>query len=361
MVRACDRAFMTRALFLAERGRGRTSPNPLVGAVVVDADGIVVGQGAHLVVGGPHAEVNALTAAGARSQGATLYCTLEPCCHVGRTGPCVERIVAAGISRVVVATIDPNPRVAGKGLAYLREHGIEVVDGDHVSRHLARRLNAPFFTWITESRSFVVIKSAVSKDGFVGRRDERVLLTGSRANQFFQQGRAEIDAIAVGSGTVLVDDPLLTARGAYRARPLTRVLFDWRGRIPLDARVFSTLDAGPVIMVQSAEADPARTAALEARNVIVHRARERRIRPVVEWLAEREIVSLLVEGGPALQAACRDEGLIDRVQIVTTPHVLGEGVPLVSLTRDEIEGLQPCTRTILGADTLLEFDVHRPH
>jgi len=359
MVNTCDRAFMTRALFLAERGRGRTTPNPLVGAVVVDPSGVVVGQGAHLIVGGPHAEVNALDAAGARAKGATLYCTLEPCCHVGRTGPCVERIVAAGIARVVVATIDPNPRVAGAGLTYLRERGVEVVDG--ICRDEADRLIAPFLTWVTKSRPFVVLKAAISSDGFVGQRDRRVLLTSQRANQFFQQGRAEIDAIAVGSGTVLVDDPQLTARIAYRARPLTRVLFDWRGRIPLTARVFSTLADGPVIMVQSADADADRQAALEALGVIVHRARERRLRPVLDWLATREIVSLLIEGGPELQAACRDEGLIDRVQYVVTPHVLGDGVPSVALTRPQMEGMRWPQVKVLGPDALIEFDVYRSH
>jgi len=359
MVNACDRAFMTRALFLAERGRGRTTPNPIVGAVVVAAGGVVVGQGAHLRAGGPHAEVTALDAAGARARGATLYCTLEPCSHVGRTGPCVERIVAAGITRAVVATMDPNPRVAGAGVAYLRERGVDVSEG--VCRDEADRLNAPFFTWVTQSRPFVVLKAAVSTDGFVGRSDRRVMLTGPRANQFVQQGRAEIDAIAVGAGTVLVDDPQLTARMAYRERPLTRVLFDWRGRIPLSARVFSTLEAGPVIMVQSNEADPARVAALETRGVLVYQARERRLRPVLDWLASREIVSLLVEGGPSLHAACRDEGLIDRVQYIVTPQVLGEGVPSVAMTRPQLEGMRWPSVKVLGRDALIEFDVHRPH
>jgi diaminohydroxyphosphoribosylaminopyrimidine deaminase/5-amino-6-(5-phosphoribosylamino)uracil reductase len=362
MVEADDRAFMTRALFLAERGRGRTTPNPVVGAVVVTTRGVVVGQGAHLRAGGPHAEVVALDAAGGRARGATIYCTLEPCCHQGRTGPCVERIVQAGIARVVVATIDPNPRVAGAGLALLRARGLDVAEG--VCADPARRQNAPFFTWVTEARPFVLLKAAVSQDGFVGRPDHRVVLTGARANQFFQQQRAGVDAIAVGAGTVLVDDPQLTARGAYRERPLTRVLFDWRGRIPATARVFSTLAGGPVIMVVSAaaaEAGAARVAEFERRGVIVYRAGERRVRPVLDWLAAREVVSLLVEGGPGLQAACRDEGLIDRVQFAVTPHVLGEGVPSAVFTRPDLEGMRWPSVTMLGRDALIEFDVHRPH
>ena len=194
-----DMEFMDRAFFLAERGRGRTTPNPLVGAVVVTPDGVVVGQGAHLEAGGPHAEVVALDVAGARARGATLYCTLEPCSHTGRTGPCVERIAAAGVARVVAAVTDPNPRVAGRGFEVLRARGIDVVDG--IGAAEAARQNAAFFTWIAHGRPFVTLKSAVSSDGFVGRRDRRVELTGPAANRFLQRERAAFDAIAVGSGT----------------------------------------------------------------------------------------------------------------------------------------------------------------
>src|SRR5262245_31976712 len=218
-----DECFMERALFLAERGRGTTSPNPIVGAVVVNESGIVVGQGAHLAAGGPHAEVVALDAAGSLARGATLYSTLEPCAHTGRTGPCVERIVAAGISRVVAAVGDPNPRVAGRGFGYLRARGVRVDLG--VSEEAARRQNGPFFTWVARRRPFVIVKAALSRDGFVGRSDRRVKLTGAVADRWFQRQRAEVDAIGVGAGTVLVDDPLLTPREVYRARPLVRVLF----------------------------------------------------------------------------------------------------------------------------------------
>ena len=165
MVTAADARFMERALFLAERGRGTTSPNPVVGAVVVSDDGVVVGQGAHLRAGGPHAEVVALEMAGSRARGATLYCTLEPCSHTGRTGPCVERIVPAGIRRVVAAMGDPNPRVSGAGFARLRAEGVEVDVG--VGEVEARRRNAAFVTWITKGRPLVTLKTAVSADGFV--------------------------------------------------------------------------------------------------------------------------------------------------------------------------------------------------
>jgi len=361
MTGAQDRAFMSRALFLAERGRGRTTPNPVVGAVVVTPDGVVAGQGAHLVAGGPHAEVVALDAAGAKARGATVYCTLEPCCHHGRTGPCVERLVAAGVARVVVAAVDPNPQVAGAGIAFLRAHGVSVAAG--VGGDEAARQNAPFFRWVTAGRPFVIVKAALSADGFAGRPDRRVVLTGARADQYFQQQRAGIDAIAAGASTVLIDDPLLTARGAYRRRPLTRVLFDWRGRIPPSARVCSTVGSGPVIMVVSAaaaEAAPSWVASVEALGVEVHRAAERRVRPVLAWLARREILSLLVEGGPALHAAFRDEDVIDRVQCAITPHVLGDGVRGAALSAAELDRMRWPAAMRLGSDTLIEFDVHRP-
>lgn len=356
---ALDAAFMERALFLAERGLGRTTPNPVVGAVVVSPSGVVVGQGAHLRAGGPHAEVVALEAAGDRARGATLYCTLEPCSHTGRTGPCVERVVEAGITRVVAATRDPNPSVSGAGFAVLRQRGIDVVEG--VAGDTAARLNAPFFRWVQHHRAFVQLKAAISRDGFVGPRGAAMRLTGAAADRYLQRQRAAIDAIAVGSETVIVDDPLLTARGAYRARPLTRVLFDWRARISPQARVFSTLSAGPVIIVVSSDAAAGQSealAALRARGAVVQPFANYDLQAAVEWLGARDIVSLLVEGGPRLQAAFVDAGLVDRVQWVVTPSVLAEGVPLWTPTERLRWSGPPRVRT-LGADTLIEVDVHR--
>src|SRR5262245_36476460 len=242
---------MSRALFHAARGRGRTSPNPLVGAVVVSADGVVVGQGFHERAGGAHAEVNALDEAGTRAKGGTLYCTLEPCAHVGRTGPCVVRIIEAGLARVVAAVEDPNPLVSGQGFSFLRQHGVTVEVG--LGETTATTLNQPFFTLMRERRPFVVIKAATSIDGCIAETPgRRTFLTSPEANRHAQRMRAEIDAIGVGVGTVLADNPQLTARGAYRSRPLTRIIFDRQLRTPLDARVFSTGDAGPVIIVTDA-------------------------------------------------------------------------------------------------------------
>jgi diaminohydroxyphosphoribosylaminopyrimidine deaminase/5-amino-6-(5-phosphoribosylamino)uracil reductase len=354
-----DAAFMARALFLAERGRGRTSPNPLVGAVVVSDEGIVVGQGAHLAAGGPHAEVFALNAAGDRARGATLYCTLEPCSHTGRTGPCVERVVAAGIRRVVAGTTDRDPRVAGRGFAYLREHGVEVLTD--VRRDAADEQNAPFFTWVTNRRPYVIAKIATSLDGFVGSSSGPVALTGAVANRYFHRQRAEVDAIAVGSGTILADDPLLTPRGAYRYRPFTRVLFDWRGRVPPTARVFSTLASGPVIMVVTGEAlarTPEPFAALAARGVVIESFDERDVGAVLDRLARRDVVSLLVEGGPGLHSAFADARVVDRVQWIMTPRRLGHGIPAAPRIASAAAA-ERGRRTALGDDLLIEFDVHR--
>lgn len=354
---AHDATFMDRALFLAERGRGRTSPNPIVGAVVVTAEGVVVGQGAHLEAGGPHAEVHALDAAGPRARGATLYCTLEPCCHVGRTGPCTARIVEAGIARVVAALRDPDPRVAGGGFNYLRERGVHVEEGEGARAAAAQ--NAPFLTWVTKRRPFVTIKTAMSADGFVGPAGGRVDLTGPEAARWFQRQRAEVDAIAVGSETLIVDDPLLTARVVYRHRPFTRVIFDRRARVAPTARVFSTLAAGPVIMIVSSGLPADRQANVEALRrlgAVILTSDSNDLRDVLAALAEREIVSLLVEGGPALQTAFARAGLVDRVQRATTPHVLREGVPVAAIARDTPE--LPVYMRQLGPDTLTEFDVH---
>jgi diaminohydroxyphosphoribosylaminopyrimidine deaminase/5-amino-6-(5-phosphoribosylamino)uracil reductase len=257
-----------------------------------------------------------------------------------------------------MAVQDPNPKVAGRGVAFLRAHGTEVVVD--VDRDRARSLNAYFLTWIAQRRPFVIVKAAVSADGFVGRTDAAVKLTGPAADRYFHRQRAEVDAIAVGSGTVLVDDPALTARGVYRERPLIRILFDRRARIPPNARVFSTLAAGPVIMIVSEAAAAANReplATLEKQGVVIDRCGDAGLAAALERLGERKILSLLVEGGPTLHQALVDERLVDRVQLVATAKMLTAGVRPAShetLRRDGPERV-----THLGDDTLMEFDVHR--
>jgi diaminohydroxyphosphoribosylaminopyrimidine deaminase / 5-amino-6-(5-phosphoribosylamino)uracil reductase len=351
---------MARALAIAERGRGRTTPNPMVGAVVVDREGVVVGRGAHEFAGGPHAEVHALRDAGERARGATLYCTLEPCSHVGRTGACAPLVAEAGLRRVVVATADPNPLVNGSGLEILRSRGIAITSG--VLDQQARTLNAPFFTVMTRRRPFVTMKVALSADGRIAiRPGVRTALTGRAAGRLIHRDRAEVDAIAVGSGTVLADDPSLTARGAYRYRPLTRVVFDSRLRISPGARLLSTLTAGPVIIVSSrstVNALPERAASLAAAGAeLLALDSESTLADALEQLTGRDVSSMIVEGGVTLHRAFWDAGLVDRVQVYMTPHVLGsEGLEWLPFP---VPGLGPVSVRSLGADKLAEAYVHR--
>jgi diaminohydroxyphosphoribosylaminopyrimidine deaminase/5-amino-6-(5-phosphoribosylamino)uracil reductase len=350
-----ERDYMERALFHAARGTGRTSPNPLVGAVVVSADGVVLGQGFHQRAGEAHAEVHALAEAGARARGATLYCTLEPCCHQGRTGPCVSRIVDAGVARVVAAVEDPNPAVRGRGFAFLRERGVAVDVGLAAER--AVTLNQPFFTLMREGRPFVILKAATSIDGRIAEAPgRRTTLTSAAANRHAHRVRAEVDAIGVGSGTILSDDPELTARGAFRERPLARVIFDRRLRTPPGARVLSTPDAGPVIIVTtaSAAATPLR-APLEARGALIEVAADRTLRAALQRLADRQIESLLLEGGGAVHAAAWDEGLVDYVRLYVTPHAVGAGgVPLLPDRGFSSADLYDRRVATLGPDVLIE-------
>jgi diaminohydroxyphosphoribosylaminopyrimidine deaminase / 5-amino-6-(5-phosphoribosylamino)uracil reductase len=355
--------YMQRALFLAACGRGRTSPNPMVGAVVVSNDGVIVGQGFHQRAGEPHAEVHALEMAGDHARRATLYCTLEPCCHVGRTGPCVERIVEAGIGHVVAAVQDPNPAVNGRGFLYLRAHGVDVRMG--VGADAAARLNQPFFTLMRERRPFVIMKAATSLDGRIAAAPgQRTDLTSPPATRHAHVVRAEVDAIGVGVGTILIDDPLLTARGVHRERPLTRVVFDRRMRTPASARLLSTRDAGPVIIVTTgagaARADD--RCRLEDRGALIAVARDGTFRAALELLAARDIASLLLEGGAALHQAAWDDDLVDFVRLYVTPGVLGtQGVGFLNGRSFATGDLIERRVETLGPDVLIEGYVHRPH
>jgi diaminohydroxyphosphoribosylaminopyrimidine deaminase/5-amino-6-(5-phosphoribosylamino)uracil reductase len=352
-----DRALMRRALHLAERGRGRTSPNPIVGATVVDAEGVVVGDGYHERAGLPHAEVRALDAAGARARGATLYCTLEPCCHLGRTGPCVERILAAGIRRVVAAVVDPNPLVNGAGVAWLRDRGVNVTVG--VEEGAAARLNASFFTRVRRHRPFVIAKAAVSLDGCIASgAGARTEISGPAARRAVQRLRAEVDAVGIGSGTLLVDDPWLTVREVFRFRPLTRVIFD---RALRTARIFSTQEQGPIVVLTQEAGLAARAAAADAlrsAGAQIAAVSSPDLGDALRRLADLGVSSLLLEGGAALHAAAWDARMIDRVQLYVAPSVLGPGgVPAfggraLSLHDLRNRRVEPC-----GDDVLIEGDV----
>jgi diaminohydroxyphosphoribosylaminopyrimidine deaminase/5-amino-6-(5-phosphoribosylamino)uracil reductase len=349
---------MRRALFHAARGAGRTTPNPMVGAVVVSREGVVVGHGWHQRAGEPHAEVHALEEAGSRSAGGTLYVTLEPCCHVGRTGPCTRRIIEAGIARVVAATIDPDARVSGRGFAELRRHGVAVVSG--VEESTALRQNDAFRTVRLHRRPLVVLKAAVSLDGCVAAQaGARTRLTSRLANRKTQWLRAAVDAVAVGSETMLVDDPLLTVREYQRVRPLVRVVVDRRLRTPLSARLFTTLDAGPVIILtapgQRASADGVALAAVGATVVETPTLAEG-----IAALLAFDVSTLLVEGGPTLHRALVEAALVDRVHVIVAPHWLGPAgirwIDTLTLAPSRLAWVAAEPR---GPDTWLEADVQR--
>jgi diaminohydroxyphosphoribosylaminopyrimidine deaminase/5-amino-6-(5-phosphoribosylamino)uracil reductase len=354
---------MDRALECARRGLGRTTPNPIVGACIVSDEGVVVGQGAHERAGEPHAEVHALIEAGDAARGATLYCTLEPCAHTGRTGPCTQRIIAAGIRRVVAAMEDPFPGVNGKGFASLREHGIEVSVG--VGHETAVRLNQPFLTSVRDGRPFVILKAAASIDGRISAAPgSRTQITSAAAFRRAQYDRAWVDAVGVGSETILVDDPLLTVRQVYRERPLTRVIFDRRLRTPPTARIFSTVAHGPILVLTAAamllEKESQARALADAGATVIASAKPG-LEAAFRELHAREVQSIVIEGGAALHAAVWDAQLADYVQLYVAPDALGEqGIPLDHRAFSTFALFDRRVDT-LGPDVIIEGYVHRPH
>jgi len=357
-----DADYMDRALALAARARGCTSPNPLVGAVVVTQAGVVVGSGYHAKAGEPHAEVHALRMAGPAARGATLYCTLEPCCHTGRTPPCTEAIVAAGIARVVMAVDDPNPRVAGGGASALRALGVRVETG--VGAADAIRINRGFFSRMRRQRPWVIAKAATSLDGRVAAAfGATTHMTGAAADRRTQLLRADMDAVGVGSGTVLTDDPIVTVRDVYRHVRLTRVVFDRRLRTPPTARLLGTLASGPVLIVTTAEmadANAARATALERVGATLVRVERPGMAEAVAALTRFDVQWLLLEGGPTLHEAAWAAGVIDTVRLLVTPRVLGPaGVPWLTSSRCSMASLMNLRVEPCGPDVMIEGDVHR--
>jgi diaminohydroxyphosphoribosylaminopyrimidine deaminase/5-amino-6-(5-phosphoribosylamino)uracil reductase len=361
-----DEALIGRAIELAERGRGLVSPNPMVGAVVV-SDGEAIGQGWHEGPGTPHAEVVALNGAGDRARGATLYTSLEPCVHFGRTPPCTEAILRAGVSRVVVAATDPNPVVDGRGLRTLREAGVEVRGG--VRADEAERLNEAFAKHIRTGMPFVTWKAAVSLDGKVAARDgSSRWITGEQARADAHRLRGSADAILVGAGTALADDPALTVRDPdYRGRPPIRVLVDARGRVDEGRVLFD--DAAPTIVATTELAPRARRDAWRdaGAEVLVFEPEGERVSLValLSDLGKRDVQSVLLEGGPSLAWSAVEGGLVDRLVMYLAPTLVGgESAPgaLGGAGFGPIsEALPVRIRSIerFGEDVRLEADVHR--
>jgi len=322
---------MTLALRLAAKGQGTTSPNPMVGAVVVNRSRIV-GQAFHLRPGKPHAEVLALRTAGERARGATLYVTMEPCCHLAkRTPPCVPAVVRSGVRRVVVAMQDPNPLVKGKGIAALRRAGLTVTMD--VARREAEELNRAYGRWITTKRPYVILKAGMTLDGQIATAaGESRWITGLQSRQEVHQLRAQVDAVLVGSGTVLTDDPSLTVRTGARlnrpaARQPLRVVVDSRLRIPITAEILSRQDKAKTIVATTGSAPAVRRRALRRKGIetIVFPASRRRVSlpDLLRELGRRGITSLLVEGGSEVNSAMLQAKLVDHVRLYIAPALLG--------------------------------------
>lgn len=357
--------YMELAIELARRGQGRTTPNPPVGAVLVH-DGKIVGEGFHHAAGEPHAEVLALRAAGERARGAELYVTLEPCCHHGRTGPCTEALIAAGVRRVCYGTIDPNPRVAGQGLERLRAAGIDVVPGPCVDS--CRRLIAPFAKHLLTGRPYLILKIAMTLDGQTATSaGESQWISGPESRTLVHRLRDRVDGVLVGADTVLADDPQLTVRLPEGGRNPARIVLDGGLRTSPEARVFSALAPGRRLLVTGNEiADKALIPYHERQIEVVTVCRRHGrldLDAVMAALAARELQCLLVEGGGQLSGALLRAGLVDRLMIFVAPLLFGgsDGRPVftgsgVSRLADALR-LQNLQVSQVGDDLLLEGDV----
>jgi diaminohydroxyphosphoribosylaminopyrimidine deaminase / 5-amino-6-(5-phosphoribosylamino)uracil reductase len=363
---ADDARFMARALALAARGLGSTHPNPSVGAVFV-RDGRMIGDGRTAPVGGPHAEVRALRAAGDRARGADLYVTLEPCAHHGRTPPCADALLELGLRRVVVAMVDPNPKVRGRGLRRLRAGGVRVTVG--VGEAEASRILAGYRSHVLRGRPLVMLKLAATLDGRIAARtgDAR-WITGAPARRRAHELRAVHDAVLVGAGTVRADDPALTCRVAGGRNPVRIVVAGPRLDLPARARILDVA-AAPTWVVTTAGAAAARVARLRRRGVDVVAAPARRgaipTRALLRTLAARGITSVLVEGGSRVAADLLRAGLVDRVAWFVAPSVLGgDALPAVAAlgiarAADAIR-LADVETARLGDDVLVTASVRSP-
>jgi diaminohydroxyphosphoribosylaminopyrimidine deaminase/5-amino-6-(5-phosphoribosylamino)uracil reductase len=363
-----DVRWMGRALELAGRGAGLTSPNPMVGAVVVAA-GRAVGEGFHSRAGGAHAETEALAQAGAAARGATLYVTLEPCNHTGRTPPCVDAITRAGVRRLVIGTRDPNPRVPGDGAARLAETGVEVALGCREGE--ARALNRVFFTAARHGRPHVTLKWAATLDGATAdaRRSSR-WITGPEARLEAHRLRSRADAIVVGIGTALADDPALDVRmGKPWPREPFRAVVDSSARLPVTARLIRSGMPERALVAVTDAADAERLGVLEARGVTVLRCKSHEghvdVSDLVSRLGALDVAAVLVEGGGELAGAFLEAGLVDRVVVFTAPLLLGgSGAPRAvggtGLLLPEAMRAETVSVRQVGADWMTEADVIYP-
>ena len=361
-----DEQYMREALILARQGRGRTSPNPVVGAVIVK-DNVLIGRGWHQKAGTAHAEIHAINDAGLATKKATLYVTLEPCCHQGRTGPCTEAIIAAGISRVVVAMVDPNPLVAGCGIEMLRKQGITVDTG--VLAVEAANLNAPFIKWITCNMPFVTMKNGISLDGKIATRTGHSRwITGDVSRLEVHRMRDASDAIITGIGTVLADDPELTTRLPSGGKSPVRVVVDRLARTPLSAKLVTDGKAHTIIAV-SLEAPLDKLSSLEALGVEILKLPEQGGRldlgALLRKLGQRCLTSVMIEAGGTLNSSFLFNNLVDKVVLFVAPKIIGgSGAPgpyggagIDSLS-DAVE-LEDLVVRKLGEDLMVEGYIKR--
>jgi diaminohydroxyphosphoribosylaminopyrimidine deaminase/5-amino-6-(5-phosphoribosylamino)uracil reductase len=326
-------AFMHEALGLARKGRSLASPNPMVGAVLV-RDGQVVGRGFHTYAGVHHAEVIALAEAGERAHGSTLYLNLEPCSHQGRTPPCADALIRAGVARVVAPLEDPNPLVAGDGFRRLREAGVDVEMAPEFAAE-ASKLNEPFLHFMRTGRPLVTLKTAITLDGKISAPDDnRGWITSERARAHVQELRHDHDAILTGIGTVQSDDCLLTDRtGLARCRPLLRIVMDSQLRLPLESKMVRSA-AGDLLVVATSAASSERRKALEQRGIQVLTldgpGGRANLAALVEWLGKQRYLSLMIEAGSKVNWTAFETGSVDRIFFYYGPKILGglEALPL---------------------------------
>jgi diaminohydroxyphosphoribosylaminopyrimidine deaminase/5-amino-6-(5-phosphoribosylamino)uracil reductase len=356
-----DARHLRRAIELAALARGRTSPNPLVGAVIVKGDR-VIGEGFHEAVGLPHAERNALDACVEDPAGATLYVSLEPCAHEGRTPPCTEAILEAGIARVVIASDDPSVKASGRSLGILRDEGIAVESCDGAVAAAARLLNQPFRKHARTGRPFVTLKSAMTMDGKVATRTgDSQWISGEASRARSHRWRAESDAVAVGIGTARADDPQLTARIEGVARQPRRVVFDSEARLPVHSKLVRGVADVPVSVVTSRAASRTAVQALEAAGVDVIVAtgpnESARVASALDVLGANDVQSLLLEGGPHLAGAFLEADEIDELRIFVGPLVVGGREAKTTIEGLGIEDIATARRAIAVEVDRIEDDV----
>ncbi len=356
-------AFMNRALALAEQGKGRTSPNPLVGAVIVNA-GVVVGEGYHQKAGAPHAEIHGLRDAGEKAEGATLYVNLEPCCHWGLTPPCTDAIITAGIAHVYAAHLDPNPKVAGKGFQQLADAGIKVNVG--LFTEAAEKLNEVYIKHVKTGYPFIILKMAMSLDGKIATSTgESQWITSSESREKVHALRDEVDAILVGVGTITSDNPALTTRLTQKqGKDATRIVLDSNGRTPTSAKVFNSESNAGVIIAVTPQAHAENIVGLEkaGAEVVVIPANDGRVcfKTLMENLGARGLTSVMIEGGGKVNTSALASGLVDKVMCFVAPKFIGgndapgvfNGVGITRLV--DAPELKRWTITEIGYDLLIE-------